>query len=284
MTSTTGDIARDITPPVIWRFAGRVDARIRRLSRDRTMAEDAARHKPMAEDSFLTWLRFIVPGWLQKGNVELFEYCFANLPSAAPVVEIGSFAGLSVNTIIHLLKRQGRSNPVFSVDDWNFNSPDAYPGDSTVSVEEYKRLVIETFRRNVSTFSRGNLPYHIVANSDRFFAEWAAGSSKTDFFSREVVLGGPISFAYIDGDHIHGQPAKDFQNVDRHLQVGGFVVFDDSADERWDEHWVECWRTATEAAKRSDYRLVDTPSTLNAAPARAPDKRSRLEHCIVALR
>jgi hypothetical protein len=250
MISTARAIARDITPPVIWRFAGRLDAQIRR----RPQAHKPMTLEPMAKDPFLTWLSFIVPGWLHRGNVELFDYCFANLPSDAPVIEIGSFAGLSLNTIIHLLKRQRRSNPVFSVDDWNFDhTPDVYPDDSTVSPEEYQRLVIETFRRNVSMFSRGNLPHHIVSNSDRFFAEWAAGNSKTDFFSREVVLGGPISFAYIDGDHTHEQPLKDFQNVDRHLEVGGFVVFDDSAD----EHWPESVRAAREAARRSDYRLVD---------------------------
>jgi len=250
MISTARDIAREITPPVIWRFAGRLDAQFRLLPpRHKPMAEELAK---MPEDPFLRWLRFIVPGWLNKGNVELFDYCFANLPSRAPVIEIGSFAGLSLNTIIHMLKRRGRSNPVFSIDEWNLDSP-AEVYDSSVPLEEYRRLVIETFRRNVSFFSRDNLPYHIVSSSDRFFADWAAGNSTTDFFSREVVLGGPISFAYIDGDHVHEQPLRDFQNVDRYLEVGGFVVFDDSADERW----AECGRAAREAAKRSNYRLVD---------------------------
>lgn len=239
MISTARDIAYDVTPPVIWRFASRVKARL-------------PRHKRMAKDPFLDWLSYIVPGWLVQGNVELFDYCFANLPSSAPVIEIGTFAGLSLNTITHLLKRHGRSNPVFSVDEWNLQTRGfVFPDDSTVSWEEYKRLVIETFRQNVSLFSRGNLPYHIVSSSDHFFAEWAAGNSKTEFFSREVVLGGPIAFAYIDGDHTYEQSLKDFRNVDRHLEVGGYVVFDDSAG-----GW-ECSRTAREAIQRSDYRLVD---------------------------
>jgi hypothetical protein len=249
MISTARAIARDITPPVIWRFAGRLDAKIRRPPpRHELMESD-----PLLKHPFLKALRYVVPGWLHPGNIELFDYCFANLPSDAPVIEIGSFAGLSLNTIIHLLKRQGRSNPVFSVDDWNWkNYTNDYPDDSPVSQEEFTRAVIETFRRSVSLFSRGNLPYHIVSNSDRFFAEWAAGNSNTDFFSREIVLGGPISFAYIDGDHSYEQSLKDFQNVDRHLEVGGFVVFDDS-----NESWPGSWRTAREAAERNDYRLVD---------------------------
>jgi Methyltransferase domain len=239
--------ARDITPPLIWRFAGRLVAKIRPAP---------PKHNPMVKDPFLELaLRSIVPGWLHQGNVELFDYCFANLPSGAPVVEIGSFAGLSLITIIHLLKRHGRSNPVFSVDEWTWPNPnraDVFRAD-TVSLEEHRHLVIESFRRNVSLYSRSKLPYHIVAKSDRFFAEWAAGNSTTDFFSREVVLGGPISFAYIDGDHSYEQSLRDFQNIDRYLEVGGFVVFDDSMDE---SPW-QCARTAREAAKRSDYRFVD---------------------------
>jgi hypothetical protein len=213
----------------------------------------------MVKDPFLEIaVRSIVPGWLDRGNVELFDYCFANLPSGAPVLEIGSFAGLSLNTITHLLKRHGRSNPVFSVDGWDWHAPvslrraDVFRAD-TVSWEEHRHLLIETFKRSVSLYSRGNLPHHIVANSDQFFAEWAAGNTRTDFFSREVVLGGPLSFAYIDGDHSYEQSLKDFQNIDRYLEIGGFVVFDDSNDET---PW-ECTRTAREAAKRNDYRLVD---------------------------
>lgn len=232
---------------MIWRSAGRLVAKIRR---------QPPKDEPIARDPFLELaLRSIVPGWLHHGNVELFDYCLANLPSAAPVIEIGSFAGLSLNTIIYLLKRHGRSNPVFSVDEWTWRNPnraDVFRAD-TVSMEEHRHLVMETFRRNVSLYSRSNLPHHIVANSDRFFAEWAACNSTTDFFSREVALGGPISFAYIDGDHSYEQSLKDFQNISKHLEVGGFVVFDDS----WDESPWQCARTAREAAERSDYRLVD---------------------------
>ena len=244
LVNTVRAIGYDITPPVIWRFARRVKRQIERLPRQ----------KPMAKDPFLAWLSWVVPGNLPQGNIELFDYCFGNLPSDAPVIEIGSLAGLSLNTIVHLLKRHGRTNPVFSVDEWHFNTNyHQYPDDSTVPLEEYERFVKETFRQSVSLFSRGNLPYHIESNSDHFFAEWAVGNSNTDFFSREVVLGGPIAFAYIDGDHHYEQSLKDFQNTDRYLEVGGFVVFDDSSD---GSNW-ECSRTAREAAQRSDYRLVD---------------------------
>ena len=49
------------------------------------------------------------------------------------------------------------------------------------------------------------------------------------------------------------QALKDFENVDRWLQPGGFVLFDDSADwTDWGSH-----RAAREAALRANYEIVD---------------------------
>ncbi|MEZ4827466.1 MAG: class I SAM-dependent methyltransferase [Bacteroidia bacterium] len=42
--------------------------------------------------------------------------------------------------------------------------------------------------------------------------------------------GGTVSFGFIDGDH-HPEAARlDWENLDRHLEPGGFVLLDDSAD------------------------------------------------------
>ena len=66
------------------------------------------------------------------------------------------------------------------------------------------------------------------------------------------MLGGSISFAYIDGDHSYQQSKRDFENVDRYLEVGGFIVFDDSED------YSGCGsaRTAQEASTWNSYELV----------------------------
>ena len=97
------------------------------------------------------------------------------------------------------------------------------------------------------------MPNHIVSNSDEFFASWHKAETQSDFFGKQVTLGGPVSFAYIDGEHTYEQSRRDFENVDRMLEVDGFIVFDDSADgSSWGSH-----RTAAEAASRKDYRLVD---------------------------
>ncbi len=40
----------------------------------------------------------------------------------------------------------------------------------------------------------------------------------------------PISFAFIDGNHTYDFVRRDFEGIDRHLEIGGFVLFDDSSD------------------------------------------------------
>jgi hypothetical protein len=58
-------------------------------------------------------------------------------------------------------------------------------------------------RSRVMLFDRDRLPHHIELNSDRFFAAWDCRETITDFFGRQVSLGGPIAFAYIDGAHTY---------------------------------------------------------------------------------
>lgn len=183
-------------------------------------------------DEFMAWLGFINPGMLHPGNVAMFAYCIDRLPSDDPIIEIGSFAGLSLNNIIHLLRKARRQNEIFSVDSWLFEGADLSEtiNGSSVRFDAYREHVIETFRKNIELFSGDRLPHHIRTNSDEFFEAWRSGKTMTDFFSRTVTLGGRIAFAYVDGAHTYEQTLKDFENVDAHLVPGGFIIFDDSAD------------------------------------------------------
>jgi hypothetical protein len=233
-------LARSLCPPLVWNFASRFK---------RTKTQIA----PFYDDEFTTWMGYIVPGMLQSGNIELFSHCITHLRSNAPIIEIGSFAGRSLTYIIHLLRRTSRTNKVFSVDEWVFEN--ARPGDKIgviVPFDAYREQVIETFRRNVMLFSGDRLPHHIELNSTAFFDAWQSKQTRVDFFGTPVQLGGPISLAYIDGEHTYSQSKKDFENVDRFLEPGGFIVFDDSADgSGWESN-----RTAREAADLPHYELV----------------------------
>ena len=205
-------------------------------------------------DEFISWLSFANAGMLNRGNLLCFDYAIRHLPGDAPMVEIGSFCGLSTNLIAYFKHRHGRSNPLFTCDRWDFEGAEAggMLGDSNLSHADYRAFVRESFIRNVRLFSRGALPHTIETLSDGFFAAWKRGETRTDVFHRPATLGGPISFCYIDGNHSYDPARRDFLNADRWLQPGGFILFDDSAD---GSHW-EVGRVIEEIKRLPNYRVV----------------------------
>ena len=213
------------------------------------------RRKSIPHDETLAWIRFLNPGMLDQGNVWQFDRAIKEMPPKGAVVEIGSFCGLSLNHITHLMEKHSRRNPVFSVDAWNFEgfslSEKVFAG-THIESGPYRELVMETFTRNLLLFSGTRLPHHIRLDSDHFFDAWQNGRELPDHFGRSVRLGGPIAFAYIDGDHSYEQSWRDFENIDRHLVPGGFIVFDDSADwTDWGSH-----HAAKKAARLPNYELI----------------------------
>jgi hypothetical protein len=89
--------------------------------------------------------------------------------------------------------------------------------------------------------------------SESFFREWSQTSTTTDVFGRTVSIGRQIAFAYIDGAHTYTAAKSDVDNVDAFLMPGGFVLFDDSAE---DSGFQEVTRVATEVARLPQYELV----------------------------
>lgn len=258
--------ARDLVPPILWRAlarrgtaspptskarderAGNADERARKRA-----AKDA--RSALASDAGLAWLTRSIPGWLHPGNIAAFDLVIWDLPAGA-VVEIGSYAGLSLNVLHYLLRRSGRTNALFSADTWIFevsNDPLAV-GPAGLSGEERRTAIAETFERAVRLNCRGDLPHHLELVSDAFFAAWSEGTALTDFFGQRATPGGPIAFAYIDGDHGAEQSWRDFENTAKHLAPGGFVLFDDSAD---GTHWG-CHASAVRAAATPGFTLVST--------------------------
>jgi hypothetical protein len=108
-------------------------------------------------------------------------------------------------------------------------------GDSpTVSHDDYRAYVKVTFLRSMKTFAADRLPHTIECFSDEFFRRWFEDENNIDVFGRSVSLRGEIGFCYLDGNHTYEFAKRDFENTDRALVPGGFILFDDSADE---SHW-----------------------------------------------
>ena len=205
-------------------------------------------------DAYVNWLCFANAGMLQRGNLYCFDYALGHLPSGAPLVEIGSFCGLSTNLLTYYKQKHGVTNPLITCDRWFFEGAqdDSSVGASRISHAEYRAFVKETYIRNVGMFSRDDLPFTVEMFSDEFFEAWRAGRAETDVLGRPVKLGGPISFCFIDGNHSYEFARRDFEHTDEFLERGGFLLFDDSAD---GSGWEVC-EVVKEVEAAGRYELV----------------------------
>jgi len=193
-------------------------------------------------------------GFLSPGNIRAFDYAVRHMPAEGAIVEIGSLFGLSTNMISYLTSKHHRNNLFFTCDPWAFEGAGKKPfGDYfDPGSKAYRDYAKNIFIMNVELFGRGREPHTIEAYSHEFFELWRSGSTAEDVFGRSVTLGGPISFAYIDGAHAYDAAKGDFLGVDEQLLPGGFILFDDSAD----SSSFEVSRVAAEVKQNSSYELM----------------------------
>jgi hypothetical protein len=206
------------------------------------------------DDPALIWFDFAIPGMLHRGNTYCFDYAIRNLKSNSPIVEIGSFCGLSTIVMSYLKEKHGVSNTIITSDAWIFEGADIDSNlpNTNISHNAYREFVKKTYERNIQMFTPENLPWTFEVLSDEFFELWDSGNAAIDIFNRKRKLGGPISFCYIDGNHSYEFAKRDFENCDKFLEAGGFILFDDSSD---GSNWGVC-QVVREALKRDDYNLV----------------------------
>ncbi len=204
---------------------------------------------------FIEWLKFANAGMLDNGNTYCFEYAIRHLPSDNPIIEIGSFCGLSTNLISFYKKTFNKKNKLITADRWVFEggeNPDYCLEGTNITNEEYKQFVKESYIRNISFFSKDDVPYTIEQFSDDFFGLWENNVLMDDILDRPVQLGGKIAFAYIDGNHTYNFARRDFLNTDKFLDKGGFILFDDSADY---SDW-EVSRVVKEVMRTGRYEVI----------------------------
>jgi Methyltransferase domain len=225
---------------------------------DFTIANHIVNH-----DEYLRWVIQMIGGWLNvgDGNSHCFNHAIRHMPDGGAVIEIGSFLGVSVSVLSYYITRLGRTNRLFNADPWHFEETEKpIGGFFDAASKKFRDYCVQTYKNNVSLFAARNLPTTIEAFSDDFFQMWDAGAETTDVFGNKVKLGGPISFAYIDGAHTYEAAKKDFENVAKHLLPGGFVLFDDSNPQLK----FGCVQSAAEAARLPGFtRLFGHVNGLN---------------------
>lgn len=207
-------------------------ALVRQLHRIRYHLQEVA--KPAhVRDEVVEWIQLSTAGLLAPGVEEQFDEVLENLNSDSPILEIGSLAGQSTNVLTHLLRSRQMPNLVFNTDPWDFErsaDESVIGGSEALTPDKLSAHVRQQYEDNVRLFSGDRLPHTVQMYSDDFFESWSASSEVVDVFGRDVRLGGPISFGFIDGNHTYDFARRDFENLDKFLEVGGFVLFDDSAE------------------------------------------------------
>jgi hypothetical protein len=206
---------------------------------------------------YMRWLNYATAGMMTYGNVSCWRYAILNAPRALPVVEIGAFCGLSTNFMAYFIRKYRPDLPLFCCDRWIFEGETGSPNDpladgTEITVGRYREFVKASFIRNCQFFSHRTLPHAVELFSIEFFDAWRDGQTITDVFNRDVKLGGPIGFAFIDGDHSYQAAKADFEACDQVLVPGGFLLFDDSRDfSDWPPN-----RVAREVLRDGKYDLV----------------------------
>ena len=203
-------------------------------------------------DDYTFWLSHANTGMMRPGNLLCFDYAIQNMPENLPILEIGSWAGLSANVITYYKRKYRRLNRLLTCDKWDFKPFIAGDSICEMPVSDYENFIKESFQHNVTAFSRDDLPFSIQMTSDELFQGWQTNQVVTDVFGRATQLGGSIGFAYIDGNHSFEFAQRDFMNCDLYLAVGGFVLFDDSGD--YVEH--ESRLVAQGASRRKNYKII----------------------------
>ena len=131
-------------------------------------------------DDYTNRLCQAIPGWVHRGNLYCFEYCLCNLPSDAPIIEIGSFAGLSTNLLSYYKRKHGIKNTLITCDSWidtslflGTNSGETLSPYSLVTHDQYRNFLKESYLRSIQTFSAGDLPRTVEMFSSEFFCDMA---------------------------------------------------------------------------------------------------------------
>lgn len=219
-------------------------------------------YRSPAPDDFIMRLPSSVvgEGMLHPGNIWLMEEAIRKMPEGGCVLEIGSHGGLSANLLGYLLDKHRRDATLYCCDAWVYEGYHDRAGRATgwidgrsdVSRADYMAYIKDAFIRAARLLSAHRLPRAFHMLSDDFFDAWRAKTIAADVFGRDTTLGGPIAFAYIDGNHAYEYAARDFENVAAFLLPGGYVLLDDAADYMS----FGSARLAHELRRRKDFEVV----------------------------
>jgi hypothetical protein len=211
-------------------------------------------------EEIFAWMNFAVTGMFTVEDAYVMDAAVARLPSAKPILEIGSFAGRSTCFLLHFLKNHQAANPLICADNWKFENSHAagFIEGSRLTHAQYREYIMKLFTLNVSTFHADRLPKSVVASSNEFFQWWEEKRGVETLQGEKVQLGGQFSFVFIDGNHTYDQTKFDFTLSDRFLEPGGLCFMHDTGNDDFG-----CRQVLKEVLKEGRYELLmENPNAL----------------------
>ncbi len=208
-------------------------------------------------DEYVERLLCTVPGMMDRGNIYLMDFVIKNLSSNLPILEIGSFSGLSACLLRYLLDKYQKQNDIICVDPfiyegWMKEDTEGIGKNKSINRVEYLNHVKASFKNNTSLFCKHQVPFLFEMTSDEFFKRWSQNNSLTDKYDKNISGQRKFSFCFVDGGHSYNQTMRDLKNCATHSERLAFVLVDDS-----DKHSVlESSKATFDFVKSEDVKIV----------------------------
>ena len=174
----------------------------------------------IVDDEIAGWIAMTVPGWLHPGHLYLIDLAVRNLPSTEPVLEIGSYCGLSTNVIRRFLDLHEKSNDLWTCDPWAFG-PEGPIAGSELTFAGVRDFAKEAFVHAARHYSVHRLPFTIHATSDEFFEQWRKAAQRRTYSGASSEAAASSASAISTANTTRSMSARTFATATRTWSSAG---------------------------------------------------------------